>query len=128
MKNRNHFEEACAALGIDTTLPDVSMIAEEFARPIIALYKLQVIVKAWNGKWVADWNDQSQYKWGCWWWMNAPGFRFVDAFCDFASTLSTGGSRLCFASEKLAEKAGAELDYLFADLMGGILPAKTSTL
>jgi hypothetical protein len=127
VNERNHFELACKTLKLDPTkLPDVSGLLEEFARPLIALYKVQVIVKAWNGSWVADWNDYSQRKWFCWWWMDKPGFRFGVVDYDLSCTGTSGGSRLAFASEKLAGKAGKELDYLFADLMGGQLPEKVA--
>jgi len=126
VNKRNHFELACKTLKLDPSkLPDVSVLLEEFARPVIALYKLQVIIKAWNGSWVPNWNN-SEPKWCCLWWMDEPGFRFFGVYDDVSSACSTGGSRLAFVSEKLAEKAGKELDYLFADLMGGELPKKSA--
>lgn len=125
MNKQNHFELACKKLKLDhSKLPDTSGLLEEFAKPIIALYKLMVIAKAWNGKWVANWDDYSQYKWFPWFYMNQPGFRFYGTYCAVTGSDAAGGSRLCFASEKLANKAGKELDYLYVDLFGGKLPEK----
>jgi hypothetical protein len=71
-----------------------------------AYQRLKVIVKALNPKgWVADWNNSSQPKWGNWFWMNNPGFRFYGTYFDYAAAYATGGSRLCFSEKKRAEHA-----------------------
>jgi hypothetical protein len=97
------FEDACKKENIDPTiLPDVSMIPEEFRKPIIAAYKLLVVYKAINDEWIPDWNNHAQYKYYPWFGVLSSGFGFSDSVCDFASTYSHVGSRLCTDT---AEKA-----------------------
>ena len=81
-KTLKTFEDACEKLSIDPTkLPDVSGVLEEFAKPIIAVYKLMIIYKAINNGWRPDWNDYGQYKYYPW----LSGFRF--RFFGFALPL-----------------------------------------
>lgn len=97
------FEDACQKENIDPTkLPDVSMIPEEFRKPIIAAYKLLVIYKAINDCWVPDWNNHDQYKYYPWYGVLSSGFGFSCSTCGYSHSSSDVGSRLCTNS---AEKA-----------------------
>lgn len=98
------------------SLPDCTAIHSEFHGSQIALYKLQVIRRAVVGKWEANWNDGS-YKWGCWFWLNAPGFRFGGARYDVHAATWAGGSRLCFQTRRQAEFVGRYCLAIFRDLL-----------
>jgi hypothetical protein len=111
------FEEACAFKGIDPTiLPDVSKIPEEYAKPIIAHFKLMVITEATNAGWKADYK-KSNDKYYPWAWVkedksHPTGFGFSFTYCHCAYTHTPLGSRLAFET---AEKAEAALEF-HADL------------
>lgn len=107
------FEDACAKESIDPEkLPDVSMIPEEFAKPIIAAYKLMVIFKAINNGWKPDWSNYNQWKYYPWFGVLASGFGFSCSGYYYDSTNADVGSRLCTdTSEKalyIAEQFEAE--------------------
>lgn len=107
------FEDACAKEGIDPEkLPDVSMIPEEFAKLIIAAYKLMVIFKAINNGWKPDWSNYNQLKYYPWVRVLASGFGFSHSYYDYVGTFTSVGSRLCTdSSEKamyIAEQFKAE--------------------
>jgi len=112
------FKDACTKLALDPEhLPDVSMIPEEFGKPIIAAYKLMIIFKAINDGWIPDWNDWSQYKYYPWFRVLSSGFGFSGA--NFGITFANAGvgSRLCTdSSEKamyVAEQFKAEYQEYF---------------
>jgi hypothetical protein len=112
------FEDACTKENIDTTaLPDVSMLPEEFRKPIINAYKLLIIFKAINNGWRPDWSKPSQWKYYPWYRVLSSGFGFSDSICYYADTHTTVGSRLCTdTSEKamyIAEKFQAEYQEYF---------------
>ena len=97
------FEDACKKLNLDPTkLPDISGIPEEFAKPLIAAYKLYVIYKAVNNDWIPDWGNWKQYKYYPWFEVSSSGFGFSGAayFCD--DTHTAVGSRLCTDSSEKA--------------------------
>jgi len=103
------FEDACTKLALDPTqLPDVSMIPEEFRKPIINAYKLMIIYKAINDGWVPDWNDSDQYKYYPYFRVLSSGFGFSYSgyFYTYATTIV--GSRLCFESSEQAKYAGTQ--------------------
>ena len=113
------FRASCKMLGQDPTwLPGCSAIDPEFRASAIAQYKLQVIIKAVNGPFKQDWNSWDQKKWSPWFALNAPGFRFDAAFCDYVSAYVTGGPRLCLRSKGRAEFVGRYCITLYRDLMG----------
>jgi hypothetical protein len=118
------FEEACEKLGYDAKaiLPDVSMFPEEHRAAITSYAKMIIISEAINEKHRFDWNDSDEYKWFPWFDMevddnNRSGFRFDGALCDYASTDSTGGSRLCFRTRAAAEHAGKTFIDYYRDMM-----------
>lgn len=90
------FEDACNKENIDPAhLPDVSMLLEEFRKPIIAAYKLMIIFKAINNGWVPNWNDSNQYKYYPWFGVLSSGSGFSLSTYSYAFTASGVGSRLC---------------------------------
>ena len=110
------FEDACLALGIETTLPDFSAIPEEFQKPLIAYYKIVIIAKALNEGWTPDWTNGKWDKYYPWFEMGSPsGVGFSFNGCDAWYTNSFAGSRLCFKSSELAEYAGKQFESLYKE-------------
>jgi len=97
------FEDACKKLNIDAALlPDLSMIPEEFCKPIIAAYKLFIIYKAINNGWIPDWSKSTQWKYYPWFAVLSSGFSFSDSIYNNAHTRTSVGSRLCTNSSEKA--------------------------
>lgn len=123
VKAKAIYVAACAKLRLDpANLPDVSRIRAKYVAHQIADYKLMVIRDAITQEREANW-DGREYKYGSWFLMNSPGFRFHAVLCAFALTGVTGGSRLCTFSEEDQEFFSEECIALWADFMGGKLPA-----
>lgn len=97
-------------LGIDKN--DPSYIHGE---PDEIAYRLLKIVRlALNPEgWVANWNDASQRKWSPWFYMDNPGFRFLVSNYTLTLTYSTGGSRLCYASEAISNHAAKHFLHIY---------------
>lgn len=109
------FRASCKMLRLD---PDAPQFAFGPAHTI-AFNKLTLaIIPALNGPWEQDWNSWDQKKWSCWFALNAPGFRFFDAYYGHVVTCVTGGPRLCLKSKARAEFAGTHCITLYRDLMG----------
>jgi hypothetical protein len=90
------FEDACQHLGIDPLqLPDVSNILAEFAKPIVAAYKLMIIYKAINNGWTPDWSNYDQRKYFAWLEVLPSGSGFSISLYYCTRTPSNVGSRLC---------------------------------
>ena len=71
------FEDACEKLGIDPTkLPELTLLSDEFVKPIVAYYKLLIIYKAINNGWKPDWSNWDQYKYYPWYRVLSSGFGF----------------------------------------------------
>jgi hypothetical protein len=114
MKKIKTFEDACSAANEDPNDPKFSTGTVDE----IAFKKLKVITKALNPVgFKPDWNNSNQYKWTPWFYMNSPGFRFNGSICDVTGTGTTGGSRLCFASEEISNYAGKQFLSLYSDMM-----------
>lgn len=102
-KTIKSYEDACAKLGIDPLkLPDVSNIPEEFAKPIIAAYKIMIIFKAINNGWTPDWSNSNQWKYFPWYGVLSSGFGFGAAGYLCTAATSAVGSRLCTDSSEKA--------------------------
>lgn len=113
------FQAACLLLGLNPlNLPDYSLIEREFCPSNLSQYKLQVIRKAVVGEWADDWNNRGQLKWAPVHWMNGPGFRFYDSYYVVVLTYVTGGSRLCFETEKQSDFVGQDCIAFYRDLYG----------
>jgi hypothetical protein len=112
------FEDACKKVNTDPAkLPDVSGILEEFAKPIIAAYKLLIIYKAINNEWKPDWSNWDQYKYYPWFEVLSSGFGFSHSTYGYDCTHTTVGSRLCFESEEKAKYAGNQFLQLYKDFL-----------
>jgi hypothetical protein len=94
------FEDACRELGEDPANFNVGMPDE------IAYKKLKVITRALNEGWEPNWNNDNQYKWYPWFYMDSPGFRFYDSYYSRTAASAGAGSRLCFKSQELSTYAG----------------------
>lgn len=117
------FHAACKKLGIDPALlPAVFELLDKYQGPLSGLYKLMVIRDAITDKREADWNDRSEYKYGGWFLLNDPGFRFYDTYCDFTYAFSFGGPRLCTFSDDDQEFFMVECIAIWADFYGSKLP------
>ena len=116
------FEDARAVLNINNNIPDVSMILEENRKFIIAAHKLLIIIKALNGGWEPNLNDNNENKYlpyfhyksegGC-----ASSFGFSGTAYVNWITFTTVGSRLCFKTEELAEYAGKQFLSIYRDYL-----------
>lgn len=109
-------EDACKALGRDTTLPDVSMRPEHHRATILADCKLMDIAEAINkldGDYKANYSDTSQEKWYPYF-DARNGFAFVGSYYVCWHALTTVGSRLCFRFR--SEKAANHFGKVFNDL------------
>jgi hypothetical protein len=94
------FDKACALLSLD-----------EKAYRILKMLALSL-----NEGWVPDWNNDSEYKYYAWFYMGgSSGFRFLG--CDYWSSRSGVGSRLCFKSRVLAEHAGKNFTAIYKQFM-----------
>ena len=82
-----------------------------------AAAKLMIIAEALNEAWKPNWDNSSQYKWAPWFRLDKPGFRFNVSFYYDAYAGSSGGSRLCFHSEELANYAGQQFLDIYKDLL-----------
>lgn len=124
-KSITTFEEACEKLGLPTDesiLPDMCVFPEKHRTALMANAKLIIIAEALNDGWEPNWEDYNEYKYFPWFYMDAPGFRFFVATIGFSDTGTTGGSRLCFRTRKLAEYAGQTFLELYRDMM--VIPKK----
>jgi len=112
------FEDACKKLGIDPSkLPDVSGLLEEFAKPIIAHYKLIIIYKAINNGWVPDWNNSDQHKYYPWFWVLSSGFGFSDSDFRYGRTATCVGSRLCTNTSEKAKYMASQFEAEYRDYL-----------
>jgi hypothetical protein len=110
------FEDACKKLDINPViLPDVLSIPKEFAKPIIAAYKLMIIYKAINNGWKPDWSDYNEYKYYPWFEVLSSGFGFSFStyHCDYTRT--TVGSRLCTNTSEKAIYIGKQFAAEYKD-------------
>ena len=110
------FEDACKKLDLDPAkLPDVSGIQEEFAKPIIAAYKLLIIYKAINNGWIPNWGNRNQWKYYPWFEVLASGFGFSYSSYGCDRTVTGVGSRLCTDSSEKAIYIGKQFEDEYKD-------------
>lgn len=110
------FEDACAHLNIDSAnVPDLSMIPEEFRKPLLAAYKLMIIYKAINNGWKPDWSDYDQYKWLPWFGVLSSGSGFSVSCSDYYYSITTVGSRLCTDSSEKARYIAEQFEAEYVD-------------
>lgn len=82
-----------------------------------AFAKLTIIARALNQGWRPDFSDSNQKKWYPWFKYNGSGFGFSHTVYDCTFTYTYSGSRLCFATEELAEYAGTQFIQIYNDLL-----------
>lgn len=106
------FAQACKIKKLDPKkiIAGVSIFPLEYHKALLATAQMFIIAEVLNDEWKADWNNSNQPKWRPWFWMNKPGFRFIDSYCTaaLASALTGGGSRLCFKDEKTSDYAAKQ--------------------
>jgi hypothetical protein len=101
-------EDACKKTGYDLSkFPADAVLGTKFGRPLIAINKLMIVTEAVNNGWKPNWNNQSEYKYFPWHWLqkdasHPSGFGFSGSDCDNASASTGLGSLLCCDT---AEKA-----------------------
>ena len=114
------FEDACEALQIKASVPEVAALPEKHQKAIIALYKLVIITEALNEGWQPNWNDRNETKWQPWFEIAASeekpsGFGFSSYDAVGWCTFTLCGSRLCFKSQTLCKYAMKQFEQLFID-------------
>lgn len=110
------FEDACAHLNIDpANTPDLSMIPEEFRKPLLAAYKLMVIYKAINNGWVPDWSNDEQRKWFPWFGVLTSGSGFSSTASNYNYGDASVGSRLCTDTSEKAEYIASQFEAEYVD-------------
>jgi len=121
-KQIKKWQDAFKQLGLDPkVLPDVSMLAPEDRKPVVAQYILAKVAKALNGDWVADHTNRNQYKYAPWFIVKADtrrpsGFGLSFSACAFWLTCTSCGVRLCYKDSETAEYAGKTFIKLYEDL------------
>lgn len=119
------FYAACKKKGVDPSiLPVVHQLPERFQVFPVVSYQLEMIAEVLLDGKKKNYNDRQQDKWGPWFWMNNPGFRFFAAHYDFVDTVVTGGPRLSLLSAEDVEFFAEECIAFWADFCGGQLPIK----
>ena len=120
MKKIKTFNDACKALKLKPTLPDVSALPKKHQKALLAHYQLIIIAEALNEGWQPDWNNHSEYKYYPWFEVkanakNPSGFGFSDTRYVYWRTSTSVDSRLCFKSSELALYAGKQFKELYKD-------------
>lgn len=79
------------------------------SKHIVARLKLILIAKVLRGDWEPDFSNSNQQKWIPIFKFSAgSGFDVSDSDCDYGSTATIVGSRLCFPSEELSDYFGKQ--------------------
>ena len=113
------FEDACKVLGIETKLPEVSMLPINHQKATIAHYKLVIIAEALNEGWKPNWDNWDEIKYHPWFDMEGSSSGSGFAFGGYGSWVADSyvGSRLCFKSRELAEYAGKQFTEIYKEYM-----------
>ncbi|ASK29691.1 hypothetical protein CEY12_06040 [Chryseobacterium sp. T16E-39] len=110
------FEDACQLLGIEPTVPEVSMLPENQQKALVSHYKLVIITEAINEGWKPNWNNWEERKYYPWFNMGSSsgsGFSYYDFVGWY--TASAVCSRLCFKTYELAKYVGETFIDLYKD-------------
>lgn len=116
------WQEAFKIKGLDPTkLPDVSMLPEEYRKPVVAQFILNVVADVLNGDWIADYTDHSQPKYFPWFKVKATKAKCSGSglsYHDFViwGTRTYCGVRLCYRDTETAKYAGTQFKKLYEDL------------
>lgn len=75
-----------------------------------SLAKLELIADVIQEGWIADWSNDEQKKWRCWfeWDTEISAFVFDDSDYVWTGTYAVVGSRLCFENSDKAEYFGQQ--------------------
>jgi hypothetical protein len=76
--------------------------------------KMTIIAQALNEGWTPNWNDEDEYKYYPWFYLDSPGFQLFNVYSYYTS--SNVGSRLCFKSEELAQYAANQFKNIYEQL------------
>jgi hypothetical protein len=99
----NSFEDACESLGITDSKSEIKIL-ESISTPskdkLIALYKLEIIIRALNNGWYPDFKNSSEYKYFNYFRMEG-GFSFYTVYCRNSAV--TVPSALYLKNKELAE-------------------------
>ena len=113
-------EDAFRYKGIDPDFkPDFSYYPDKYMQEYkLSEFKLEMVVSAINGGWVADWSNTKQKKWYVFFSISSSGFgfSFTVYYCEYSSTIV--GSRLVFESEEKAAYAAKIFIKLYEELYG----------
>jgi hypothetical protein len=112
------FENACQKENVDPSqLPDLSMIPEEFRKPLMAVYRLFIIFKAINNGWVPDYGNLDQYKYYPWFRVLSSGFGFSFSCYGCDGTDTTVGARLCTDTREKALYIAQQFEAEYKDFL-----------
>ncbi len=110
-KEATTFAEVCAALKVKASAYAIPAKGSWKLKADIAMSRLKLIAKHFNGDWVADIADTSQYKYWCWFDVikdsdKVSGFGFAYAFYDYDFANTDVGSRPNFKSSEICMYVG----------------------
>lgn len=103
--------EVAKQKGLAEVLPfDLSMLDEVTQSYLSSCYRLPIIIETLNGGWIPDYTNRSQPKFEIFFEIIADkerpsGFGLAYHACDWWTTLSFVGVRLCFKDRPTAEHA-----------------------
>lgn len=98
------FEDACE---YNNTNPLASRFVTG-TRNQIYQEKVAEIVKALNEGWEPNYDNSSEYKYSPYFYLNAPGFRFLDSYYGITLSFTTCGSRFALKNRELSNYAGTQ--------------------
>lgn len=78
------------------------MIAATISGHALRYIELVIITKAYNEKWIPDWDNKNERKWWGWWDMTTSGFGVSSTVYDIWGSYSGVGSRLQFLNQEIA--------------------------
>lgn len=117
MQKLKTFEDACLALGIGATLPELENLPEKYRRGLLADYKLTVITEALNEGWQPDWSNGNEPKYQLWFDEKEAGSGLSFYVCVDRVSDTFVGSRLVYKSSELAKYSAAQFPELWADFI-----------
>lgn len=98
------------------TMKDVDEMFNNVPEHFKWQYIAELLCETLNEEWIADWDDDNQYKYFPWFYMGgSSGFRYNGY--DVWLTGSYVGSRLCLKSSELATYAGKQFTELYKKFM-----------
>ena len=107
------FEDICTLAGVEVT--------EYALRPgetpdECAYRKLKLICKVFNGGWVPDWKNSSEYKYYPWFDLSSGSGLACRGYV-YGYSASLVGSRLCFRTAELAQLAAESFPEIYKEFL-----------